>query len=197
MDKFIITDKMMQDAKTYLPIADKQAIAEMIASKCIKDLPTAENNLIGEKFLAMPYLKGEDRRLKDMCLLYTFLTQYLSLEIDLLDEKNYDYYSNDAIYNQIERYKSDFKLKNKAFDLLYDFKELRKMVDVEIENVLRVSNDPLARLMASIQTLTTPENIKIMLEELKKVSEKYSAELKDKKILPNQKKDEEAVENNG
>ena len=35
------------------------------------------------------------------------------------------------------------------------------------------------------------------VEGIFKMSEKYSAELKDKKILPNQKKDEEAVENNG
>lgn len=180
MDKFIISDEIMQNAKTYLPIADKQEYAETIAKKCVKDLPTADGNLQGEKLLAFPYMKGEDRRLRDMCLLTVFLGEYLHIKIDLLTEKDYDYYLNDAVFNQIERFKSNFKLKDKAFDLLYDFKELRKMVEVEINNLISVYNDPLARFVAAIQVFSTPENVKKIVKEIQKQQEQLQSSAKAK-----------------
>ena len=172
MQNYIIDKDTMLKAVTYMPITEKQSIAKIIANKCVIDLPTAEQNIEGEKFLALPYIKGEDKEIKDMCLLSTLLQHYLKVEIkdnEVFDEEKFDYYASGAILNQIERFKSDFTCKDKAFDLLSDYKELRKMVDAEIENLLRVNNDTLARFMAAIQVFSTPENVEKMVKELQKL----------------------------
>lgn len=189
MGKFFeLTDEIMQNAKAYMQIEDKAALAKTIAEQCVIDIPTAEQNIQGEKFLALPYIKGEDRELKALCLMNVLLSHYLNIEIAApFNEEQYNYYAAGSILNQIERYKSNFDLKNKAFDLLADYKEFRKFVDVEINNLLTVNNDPLARFTASIQVFSTPENIKKAVEELKKVGNDYSKYLQDKKIFPNNK----------
>ena len=174
-----------------MPIEEKAELAKEIAKKCVVDIPTAEQNLEGEKFLALPYIKGEDRELKSLYLMQILLNYYLELDVESpFDEDKYNFYAGGSILNQIERYKSNFDLKNKAFDLLADYKEFRKFVDVEVNNLIAVNNDTLARFVASIQVFSNPENIKKGLEELQKVSEGYSQALKDKKIIP-----EKATEN--
>lgn len=189
---FKLTDEMLYRATTYMPIEDKAELAKIIARQCVVDLPTAEQNLQGEKFLALPYIKGENRELKALCLMHVLLSQYLKIEIETpFDEEKFNYYAEGSILNQIERYKSNFGLKDTAFDLLADFKEFRKFVDVEINNLITVSNDPLARLTASIQVFSTPENIKKVVDELKKVSDGYVKDLKTKNVITEIKKSSE------
>ena len=181
---FVLTDEIMKNAVSYMPIEDKADMANVIAKKCVVDIPTAQQNLDGEKFLALPYIKGEDRELKAMCVMNVLLEYYLKIKVEKpFTEDHYNFYASGSILNQIERYKSNFDLKNKAFDLLADYKEFRKFVDNEIANLIAVNNDPLARFMASISVLSNPENIKKAVEELKIVSDKYAKELKEKKIL--------------
>lgn len=188
---FELTDEIMSKAVAFMPIEEKAELAKEIAKKCVVDIPTAEQNLEGEKFLALPYIKGEDRELKSLCLMQILLNYYLELGVKPpFDEDKYNFYAGGSILNQIERYKSNFDLKNKAFDLLADYKEFRKFVDVEVNNLIAVNNDTLARFVASIQVFSNPENIKKGLEELQKVSEGYTQALKDKKIIP-----EKATEN--
>jgi hypothetical protein len=182
---FELTDEIMSKAVVYMPIEEKSDLAKEVAKKCVVDIPTAEQNLEGEKFLALPYIKGEDRELKSLCLMQILLSYYLELSVEMpFDEEKFNFYAGGSILNQIERYKSNFDLKNKAFDLLADYKEFRKFVDVEVNNLIAVSNDTLARLTASIQIFSTPENIKKAVQELQKVSEGYTQALKDKKIIP-------------
>nr|DAU13430.1 MAG TPA: hypothetical protein [Caudoviricetes sp.] len=182
---FELTDEIMQKATAYMPIEDKAELAKTIAEQCVVDIPTAEQNLIGEKFLALPYIKGENRELKALCLMNVLLSHYLKIPVNSpLNEEKYNHYAEGSILNQIERYKSNFDLKNKAFDLLADYKEFRKFVDVEINNLIALNNDPLARLTASIQVFATPENIKKAVDELKKAGEDYTKFLKEKQILP-------------
>lgn len=183
---FMITDEIMQNAVSYMPIEEKQELAKTIAQQCVMDIPTAKQNLEGEKFLALPYIKGEDKEIKSMCLLNVLLLHYLKISIETpMDEKIYNYYAGGAILNQIERYKSNFNLKSKAFDLLADYKEFRKFVDVEVNNLIAVNNDILARLMASISIFSNPDNVKKAVEELQKISVDYTQNLKEKGILEN------------
>ena len=181
---FELTDEIMSKAVAFMPINEKAELAKEIAKTCVVVIPTAEQNLESEKFLALPYVKGEDREIKCLCLMQILLNYYLQLGVETpFDEAKYNFYAGGSILNQIERYKSNFNLKNKAFDLLADYKEFRKFVDVEVNNLIAVNNDTLARFIASIQVFSNPENIKKGLEELQKVSEGYSETLKKKKIV--------------
>lgn len=172
---FELTDEVMQNADVYMPLELKAKLAKDVAKECIVDMLTAEQNLEGEKFLALPYIKGEDKELKALCLMQILLNYYLKIDTKTpFDNEKYNYYAGGSILNQIERYKSNFDLKNKAFDLLADYKEFRKFVETEISNLIAVNNDALARVMAAIQVFSNPENIKKGLEELQKLGNDFS-----------------------
>lgn len=170
MEHFVVTKEMMSKALTYMPLESKVSLAKQIAELCIKDMKTADQNIPGEQILAMPYLKYEDTALKEVLILNTLLGYYLDVEVEINDKvgyEQYDYYAGGHIYNQLERFKSDSTLRDKAFDLLSDFKVFRKMVDTEIYNIKVNNNDPVARFTSAVQILSTPENIKELVEVLK------------------------------
>ena len=169
MKHFIITDELMENAVSYMPLQMKEDIARQIADLCLIPMKTAEQNKTGEKLLAMPYLRAENVAHKQMLLLRTLLSFYFDVEVDANENgyEQYDFYAGAHIYNQLERFKST-EYKAKAFDILSDFKEFRKMVETEIYNIRANWNDPIGRFTAAMQILSTPENIMALREELKK-----------------------------
>lgn len=175
MKNFIISDNLMEKAKSYMPLREKEDLAKQVADLCLVPMKTAEQNRAGEKLLAMPNMRGEDMALKQILLLNTLLGFYFDIEVDPEKDsyEQYDFYAGAHIFNQLERYKSTM-WKNKAFDILSDFKEFRKMVDTEIFNIRANWNDPVARFTSAVQILSTPENVKTLLDELKKTSEEYT-----------------------
>lgn len=186
MNEFKITKELILKAKSYMPLEEKIAYSTSIAENCLRDYKTADQNRVGEKFLALPYLKGEDMGLKSVLLMNVLLGFYFDIELKTSDNsddvyKEYNKYASGNILNQIERFKSDVEIKDKVFDLIADYKDFKKMVDTEIYNLKALNNDPIARLSASIQILSTPENIKLLSEELKKVTEEYENKLDEKK----------------
>lgn len=181
---YLLTDEVMQNAVAYMPIEAKVRFAKAIAKKCIENIPTATQNIGGENFLALPYIQGENRELKAMCLMTVLLSYYLKIETkEPFTEEIYNYYAGGSLLNQIERYKSVSTFRDKAFDLLTDYKEFRKFVDIEINNLVAVSNDLLARFVAAISVYSSPENIKKAMEELEKVGKDYKSSSKSKKNL--------------
>ena len=173
-EHFILTKEHIEKAVTYMPIFDKQVYAKKIAKLSTHTTKTAEQNKVGEKFLAFPTLIQEDCAVKNMALLSVFLTFYFDVEIDGdITDSTYDFYAVGHPYNVLEKYKSDKDLKHKVFEIIEDFKEFRRMVDVEISNIKELNNDSLARFSASVQVMSSPENIKAMIDELKSVSDEY------------------------
>lgn len=188
---FMITDDLMEKAKSYMPISEKRDLSRQIADLCLIPMKTAEQNRAGEKLLAMPNMRAEDMATKQILLLRTLLGFYFDIEVDSKADayEQYDFYAGEHIYNQLERYKST-AWKNKAFDILSDFKEFRKFVDTEIFNIRANWNDPVARFTAAVQILSTPENIKELLGELQRTSDEYTEALrKQKKMMGDGKND--------
>lgn len=195
MEKFIITPKMLSHAKTYMPLATKSLYAKTIAKEVIGEIPTADQNVKGEEILALPNLRFEDVVLKKQRLMEVFLGFYFGINVfkdkngkdRAFGEEEYDIYGRSHIFNQVERYKHG-DLKDVAFDLLYDFKEFRKMLDFEIAVRKEVNNDTLSRFLAGIQTMSNPENIKELVSQLKGEGQKLTDILREKKIIGQQKR---------
>ena len=68
--------------------------------------------------------------------------------------------------NQIERYKVNPLFKEKAFDILTDFKELQRMVYIEIENLKSHYNNPIYRLLSALSVYSTPERVTELAKKL-------------------------------
>lgn len=156
-----ITEEMIKYAKSYIPITEKQEIARQIAKASIENLKVDDVN----KGI-LPELVGENMGMKEMLLLQAFLGNYFDIKAEKYADTFYDEYNSDNVYNQLQRFKSNTELRDKCYDILDDFKLLKKMVSSEINNIKIVENDTLGRFMLSMSIGSDPETLKNALKDL-------------------------------
>ena len=170
-EKFIITIEMIRAASDYIPFDEKRTIAEDQAPACLVAVDKSTDEIATETQLPIPQLYKERSGAKQYFLMFYFLTKYLHVKIanDEWTTEEYDYYASSHIFNQLERFKSGgAEIKNKVFDILYDYKQLKSMLEVEIYNLKEARNSALDRLQDSIALFSTPENIAKLNELMQK-----------------------------
>lgn len=177
MVNFELKPELMEKAITYMPLNKKVVLAETIARACLKKVRPLEEKDSVDSFLIVPSVVGEDNFKKECMLLNVLLSHYFDIKIEEMDAKIYDMYMGAHILNQLERYKANPKYKEKSFDILTDFKIIRRMVDTELYNLKSKENDMLERFMKALslfsaeQMTNNPEYLKKMTEEIKKFVE--------------------------
>ena len=184
-----ITKDDLKDAVTYMPLRTKIALSKDIAALCLEDLDTDEQNKVGESIIALPHLKGENLALKNILLLNTLLGFYLDKDLPMKENNGeeidpydlFDFYAGGHLLNQIERFKADPDVKDIVFDLLSDYKDLKKIVDTEIYNQKSNVNDIVPRMAAAVAVLGSPDTLTQVIEELKRIGEEKDVLLEQKK----------------
>lgn len=165
MEKFIITEEMIQNAEDYIPLAEKSAYAMLCAPLCTKELEF-DGGVNSENAIPLPTIKGEEPGVKALAVMRFFLSHYLKIELpDDFTDKEYDKYAGSHIFNQVERFKGT-PLKDKVFDILADFKEFKKILDAHIANEILRNNEPIERLQCFLTVNTSPETIKNAFAEM-------------------------------
>lgn len=191
MECFELTKDMMAKAKTYMPIEYKETLARTVAFRCVKPMTRLkwdgihlserkEGEPVKDEPTSLPDLMEEDVALK-MCLLQNVLiSYYFDLEMDEEADPyvQYDFYAGGHLLNQIERFKADRDVKNKAFDLMEDWREFKKMVDTIIYNYKLNANDPLKRFDAMLTVFSSPENIQALVNEFQKSADDVEEKVK-------------------
>lgn len=178
---FEITHEMIENATVYIPLAQKQAFAELVAEDVTVPVETSVLSVQADHTLALPKQYEENCFLKKLYLAKFFLEEYLHVEASAdggFTPVDYDKFFASHPMNQLERYKNaseSKEFKDKVFDILADFKELKKTVDTEIYKSLMRKNDSMERFLAGITVFSTPENVKLLTEELQKSAEQFSA----------------------
>lgn len=170
-EPFIIDEEMIKKATSYIPLATKKAIAIALADACLVAVDKGLDGIATETQLPIPQLYREECGAKSLYLMYYFLTEYLHIKLsDEFTEEEYDYYASSHIFNQLERFKSgnNADVKAKVFDILYDYKQLKQMLETEIYNLKESRNDALTRLQDSISLFASPENVKQINDLLQK-----------------------------
>ena len=161
-EKFVITKETVQNAKTYMPLDEKWNYAKVLSQTCLVEAGEQE------KSMGLSPLWKEDNYLKAICVQNIFLSYYLGLELqEVATVEEFDRYAEGQYMNCLERFKNDPALKEKIFDMLYDFRELKKLIDVEIYQEKQVRNDSINRLLENMAKVSSPENFKAKGEELK------------------------------
>ena len=118
---------------------------------------------------------------KKMDLLGVLVRGYLAIDFDgcdgdpwLMSADDYDRMGGMTLLNRIDRMKKEGDvLRDKAFDLLADFRDLEKMLNTEIHANLAVMNDVVARMNMAMQSAVTPEKLQeltAMADELQKTA---------------------------
>lgn len=191
MGTIVITEETLKRARDYVPFAEKKMFLDACAGRCFDKLQISAEGDAG--IVAMPPMYKKNPFLVRRYMYAALVMMYLKLPYApenrkkdewLISVSDYDELSASHIFNQLERLKpkvSDPGLKNKIFDLLADYRDLEKMMNDELYSMVRVMNEPVTRLLASIQQTATPETLRDAGEKLKAAQaeiEKYAEERK-------------------
>ena len=183
-EKFKITQETMASADTYITIATKELIASTMARACVK--PTYMIHSFEEKDetyydgaygLAPAY--GESPSSKARVMMTILNVYYLHIWQDdrplMCSQDEYDACDGAHILNQIERMKSG-EYREKAFDILADYREMEKYLNSAIYSVLRELNDPVKRFMEAIGAIGSIDGIQAALDSIQESKEGIAAE---------------------
>ena len=178
-----LTKEQLKNAKTYIPIAAKEILAEQIAGWVMESVEMTKDSSF-----PMPPMWKENRAAKNLLMMGILCKYYLGLNFDcqsvrLMENgkqvgeqeidffpttEAYDELASSMIMNQLERMKKgNSEICNVIFDILYDYKTLEQMVNAEIKEMLARRNDVLARATDVIMFLSSEKNIETMKSELK------------------------------
>ena len=171
-EKFKVTEEMISKASDYIPYFEKVTIASDLAESCIEVVDKITDGIASETQLPIPQLYKEQTGAKQYFLMYYLLTRYLHIDIKEAkwNDEEYDYYASSHIFNQLERFKSgnNADVKAKVFDILYDYKQLKQMLETEIYNLKESKNNGLDRLQGYLDLFASPDNIKQLNDLLQK-----------------------------
>lgn len=199
-NKFEVTKEIMEKAQTYIPLAMKEVLACDIAYACIKPAykihpHDEEDQFTGEYGLAPVYC--ESPSMKARFLMSVLLNFYLKARSDdqslLCDVDEYDGWAGAHVLNQIERYKAG-EYREKAFDILSDYRETERYINSAIYSVLRNLNDPAIRIMSAISAITDNDALNQAIEGMREAEMAIAEENKRQERII---KGEEGEENAG
>ena len=186
MDLWKLNAQDVERARSYVPIAEKTAFAERVSRKCryAVRLGVQDN---GETLGAIPDMHMENTEKKARYMMGALVKLYLNGEFAGVEDDEllpswdeYDQMAGAHLLNQIERLKGDKSVRDKCFDLMQDYRTLEKMVNAELYSTLQVENDPVSRLLAFLQTATTPEKMQELTRQAEAVKTEMDAYIKER-----------------
>lgn len=184
MDYKKIEEEHVMNAETYVPLMQKTAFVNYVAERCFDRVEIRISS--GDDVKTPPYFKDSPER-KARYMMGALLKLYLKAGFEpvegdewLMSADDYDRWAGGHIFNQIERMKGNAKTRDRAFDLLADFRALEKMLNTEVYSMLQVMNDPVTRFMRILEMQATPDALAAQLSELKKVQGELEAYAKRK-----------------
>lgn len=169
MQNFEITKETLLSpaARTYVPLREKEEICRKAAALCVTD--AAMSFSVGAAKVDLPDYHGRDSGLFNRLLLGALFHRYLGQDIDgvsgdpdLFAADDYDRAASRHPLNTLTRMKGDPALRDRVYDLLADYKELREMADRAILDQLAAVNDPVGRYLAAQTMAMTPEAIQTL-----------------------------------
>lgn len=181
-NEFRITDATMAQADTYIPLTMKEMIANDMARACVKrtDLihPLGDKaEYSGEYGVSPVYCESPSSKARVM--MTVMMVMYLHIWGEdtpyLCEVSAYDQWAGAHVLNQLERFKAG-PHREKAFDILADYREMEKCLNSAIYAVLRELNDPVKRFMEALGTMASAEGIQSAIETIKEAEAGMEAE---------------------
>ena len=163
-----LTKEIIENACDYIPLQRKHIWCRNVATVALQNVTL--NGGEKDAAFATPDRYEENTMARQMALASALAQNYLHVydEETVLQEKDYDEILSSHLVNQLERLKGDRDVRDKVFNILYDFGELKKMLNTEIYSRLGHFNDTLGRLLVSL-SMSDPQNLEQMSEDLKAI----------------------------
>ena len=168
-----LTKEIILNARDYIPIQQKHTWVRNVAAVAIAPVTVSG----GDSSVILPDRHEENTMARTMAMASLLAQNYLGVygEDAVLQEADYDEIMSSHLVNQLERMKSDKELRDKIFNILYDYSELKKMLNTEIYSRLGHLNDTLARALVALQSVS-PEGMEEaakQAQELKAIVHEY------------------------
>ena len=175
-NKFEITKDIMKDANTYMSIALKDVIAMGKARECVRKVskirPIGEDEAESANEYGVAPIYCEDTAAKARVMMTCLMAYYLKVWGEdtpiMCDIHDYDDWGGAHVLNQIERFKSG-EYREKAFDILSDYREMEKYLNAAIYAVLRELNDPAKRIIEAIGAMGSVDWMKETIGKIEEV----------------------------
>lgn len=181
-NKFEITKEIMANADTYMPLALKELISISKARECVKETNYIQPMGVDTQFkgeYGMGPMYCESPSTKARILMTCLMVFYLKVWPDSTDMicslDDYDAWSKAHVLNQIERFKST-EYREKAFDIISDYREMERHLNSAIYSVLRELNDPVKRFMEAFGTMGSIEGIQEAVKSIEESKDGIEAE---------------------
>lgn len=176
MDFVKISEEKLLAARTYMPLGKKMEFVSRAAAECLDrvSIRLKDGSVIEHT------KEATDR--KSRWLMGALAEYYLKTAFEpvegtdyLMAQDDYDRWAGGHIFNQLERFKSSAKTRDRAFDLLWDYRDLEKRLNTEIYNLLQAMNDPIVKLGEKLAQMATPEAVQEAAKELTDLKEQFEA----------------------
>lgn len=173
----VLTEEIIRDeARSYVPLAEKEEFIRSVSDNCFDRIAIGSGN--GED---IPPMWKENGFIKQKYLAGALAKLYFRLEFATEDKdewlpttEEYDRIMAGCPINQIERIRKSSKdsaVRDKCYDLLYDYKALERLLTGEIAGMRPAANDVLSRFNRLMEAQASPEafeKLAMSAEELKK-----------------------------
>lgn len=148
MERVRLSAEIAGKAESYLPLAVKSSLAQVLAPGCIEQTqaqpPRWQENIIGRKLAEVYVLAG----------------YYLHLiDTSGLDKPEPEFIFTLEQYDSLSRLEGELanEWEIKGGEIIADFERFKDILDREIKNRLAEKNDPLNRLSQALAVGLTPE----------------------------------------
>lgn len=185
MIPYTVTNETIIKAESYVPLAKKIEFVNYASERCFTSLKITSNPETAQSKV-MPSMFKVNSALKNRYLMGAFVKLYLKEEYVpvegdeyLMSQDDYDNFKCGHIFNELNRLKSNAELRDKVFDILYDYKELTTMFEEEVNGSLNAMNDTVSRIYMAFTDMLTPEQVSDMVKDInssKDEIEQYIAE---------------------
>lgn len=165
-----LTKEAIMNAVDYIPIERKHIWCRNVAAACVVKV-TVTGNGADNNLFTLPERWEENTMARQMAMASALAQNYLGIysEEEVLQAKDYDEIMGSHLINQLERMKSDRDVRDKVFNILYDFNELKKMLNTDIYSRLGHLNDTLSRALAAMQ-MVRPESMQELQDQINEIS---------------------------
>lgn len=189
MEKIVITKEKLMQMPDYVPLLEKMQFAKEAADLCFDRVELKIDG--GLDSMPMPPLYKENTAIKSRVLMAAYAKLYLGEAFEsekntwIMSTSDFDRFAASHIMNQIERLKRyDGDVRDKAFDVVADMRDLEKRLNTEIYGLTQVMNEPVTRIIMALQQQTTPEAVSGALNELKDAQKAFADYMENRKKQP-------------
>lgn len=190
-NRFEITEDIMRNARSYLPLQTKEYLVRACAPGCVKRIFDFRYKKLEDGGYEAEYLTenddlpttmpmyGEDTSYKSSVVLGTVMHFYLGVDIGgvvNLDDETYDMYAGSHILNQIERFKANPDFKSKAFDMLADIRDFEKRLNCAVYSLLQMKNDVGGRMLNALGAMMSQESLENVIRSVNDAQQEMKQE---------------------